>query len=233
MKDQRTPDVQPTDGASQPPKKKKKNVYMRLHFLLAGLIRLALRVHVTGKENIPKEGGMVVCANHTCYPDPVMIAAAFSRQIVFLAKKELFRIPVFRSLIRGLGAYPLDRRGDIGAVKTAVSLAKGEGDREGVPVLIFPQGTRHRGRSPAGTPVKSGAAAIAFHAGVPMLPVCIRMKKQKYCLFRRMDIIIGKPMYAEELGFSEGGSAEFTAATKKVFHEVCVLGGYAEEESAQ
>lgn len=213
--------------------KEKRTFYMRMHKMLAGLVRLVLRVHVKGRENIPKTGGMVVCANHVCLLDPVAIAAVCPRQLSFLAKKELFKIPVLRGIIRAFGAFPLDRRGDVGALRHAITLAapKAEGSDVGDSmVLIFPQGTRRQKQNPCGTPVKSGAAMVAFNAGVPMLPVCVRMKKMKFCLFRRIDVIIGKPMTAEELGFNEGGSQEFTAATKKVFREVCRLGNFLPED---
>ncbi len=211
-------------------KKSKKSFYMRMHRLLAGIVRLFLRVHITGKENIPKTGGVVVCANHVSLTDPVSIAAAFPRQLTFLAKKELFRIPVLRSVIRAFGAYPLDRHGDVGAMRHAIAMASKKEDEcaevgEQM-VLIFPQGTRCQGKNPADTRIKNGAGMIAFHAGAPMLPVCIKMKNNRYRLFRRIDVIVGKPLLPDDLGFSSGGSHEFAVATGRTFDEICRLGGF-------
>ena len=84
--------------------KKKKTGYMRTHAILSGLVRGVLRVHVSGIENLPAEGGMIVCSNHISLTDPVAIAAVFPRQLTFLAKAELFKIPVLRSIIRAFGA---------------------------------------------------------------------------------------------------------------------------------
>jgi 1-acyl-sn-glycerol-3-phosphate acyltransferase len=172
--------------------KKKKSGYMRVHRMLSGLVRFFLRVHIKGIENIPMEGGMVVCANHISLTDPVGIAAAFPRQLTFLAKAELFRIPILRSLIRAFGAHPLDRRGDISAMKKAISMAA-----EGAPVLIFPQGTRHQGKNPRDTAIKSGAGMIAMRAGAPIIPIYI---DGPYRLFRKVDVRIGKPVDISDLG---------------------------------
>lgn len=207
--------------------KKKKSGYMRVHRMLSGIVRFFLRVHIKGIENIPKDGGMVVCANHISLTDPVSIAAAFPRQLTFLAKAELFRIPILRSLIRAFGAHPLDRRGDISAMKKAISMAA-----EGAPVLIFPQGTRRQGENPRQTAIKSGAGMIAMRAGVPLLPVCIKTKKMKYCFLRRIDIIVGAPVDPAALGLADGGSAEYAVATKAVFDSICDLGDFPSDGEA-
>lgn len=209
-------------------KKEKKSGYMRIHRMLSGIVRFFLRVHISGVENIPTEGGLVVCANHISLTDPVAIAAAFPRQLTFLAKAELFRIPVLRSIIRAFGAHPLDRRGDISAMKKAISMAN-----EGAPVLIFPQGTRQQKKNPADTPVKNGAGMIAMRAGVPLLPVCIKTKRMKYRFLRRIDIIVGTPVDPASLGLTSGGSAEYAVATKAVFDSLCALGGFTPTEEAQ
>ena len=205
-------------------KKKKRTAYMRLHFLLAGLIRFFMRVHVHGRENVPKEGGAIVCANHLSLSDPVTIAAAFPRQLSFLAKAELFNVPVLKHLIRALGARPLDRRGDVSAIKKSTALVK-----EGQLLLIFPQGTRRKGQNPADTPFKNGAGTIAVHADVPMIPVCIKMKKMRWCFLRRIDIIIGKPipLTAPECE-NETASESAARATKCVMQELYTLGGWQE-----
>ena len=80
--------------------------------------------------------------------------------------------------------------------------------------------------NPADTEFKSGAALVAFRAGVPVIPICIKMKGQKYRVFRRTEIIIGKPMSQAELGLVKGGSEEYREATAKVFSEICRLGDF-------
>ncbi len=213
--------------------KKKRNAdrgsrhYRILYFFLARAIRFLFRVRATGVENIPEHGGAILCSNHIAIRDVVLLAVSIDRQPRFLAKAELFRVPLLSSLIRALGAMPLDRGGkDVGAVKKAISLAK-----EGSLVTVFPQGHRYPGVNPADTPIKNGAGMIAYHAGVSMIPVCIKVKKQKYGFLRRVDVIIGKAMTPEEVGFQNGGRDEYRAASEAVFNAICALGGYEKSES--
>lgn len=197
-------------------------MYRFFKICLARLVRFFLRIHAVGQENIPETGGAVLCSNHLAVRDVFVIAAPIDRQPCFLAKKELFRIPVLSPLIRSLGAIPLDRGGyDVDAVKKSISLAK-----SGEIVTVFPQGTRRPGVNPADTPTKNGAAMIAAHAGVPMIPVCIKVKNEKYAFLRRIDLIIGKPLSLQELGLENGNREAYSAATAKVFGEICRLGGY-------
>ncbi len=194
-----------------------------MHALFAPCFRFFLRAHLTGKENIPAEGGYVICANHIAFWDPILISACFPRQRMpmYLSKAELFKIPILRSLLRAFGAIPLERRGsDVKAIRRAIAVAK-----EGEFLTVFPQGTRQKGKNPADTPIKSGIGMIASHAGVPVLPVCIRMKKQKYALFRRVDIIVGQPISQEALGLVTE-EPDYRIAAERAFHEVLRLGGF-------
>lgn len=206
-------------------KLKKNGFYKFIRAMLAPIIRLMFRVKVTGAENIPDKGGFLLCSNHIAKRDVVMIAACCPRPIKFIAKKELFSIPILSSLIKSLGAIPINRGGnDIGAIRSAINLIKDDEI-----VAIFPQGHRYPKVNPAETPIRNGAGLIAFRAKAPMLPVCIKTKGVKYRLFRRVEVIFGEPMCYSELGFAEGGNEEYTAATKKAFDKVIELGGYASE----
>ncbi len=200
----------------------KKTGYMRLHAVLAPMIRFFQRVKVTGKENVPKDGGFLICANHIAIRDVFMIAASCPRQIKFVAKKEIFKVPVIGSLVKWLGAIKLDRGGgDVGAIKAAVKQVE-----EGNIVAIFPQGHRYPGVNPATTPKKNGAALIAFHSGGDIIPVCIKTRKDKYTFFCKKEVIFGEVIKNEELGFENGGSAEYRIVTDKIFAEIVKLGGY-------
>ena len=197
----------------------KKNFYTKAHKILAPLVRFFQRVKRYGVENIPKEGGLIICANHIAAKDVVLVAAACPRQIRFVAKKELFKVPLIGWLIKKLDAIKLDRGGgDVGAIKTTINLAK-----QGEIVSIFPQGHRFPGVDPATTPIKNGAGMIAYHSGANVIPVCIVTKKDKYHLFGRVKIYFGKPISNESFGFTSGGSDEYRAATEKIFAEILKL----------
>lgn len=213
--------------------KKKRPVnrfYKNLHVVLAPLFRFFWRVKVYGAENVPEDNGVMFCANHMAARDPIIIAASCKRPITFLGKKELFKVPLLGWLIKKLGAIPLDRGGkDIGAIKTSVEVLKNGGA-----LAIFPQGHRYPGENPATTPTKNGAALISYRSGCDIVPVCIKTKGYKYRFLGRIEVVFGKPIKNFELGFVNGGTDEYKAATDKIFGEVLRLGGYsAESEEAK
>lgn len=202
--------------------KPKKTFYQKAHRILAPLIRFFQRIHATGLENIPKEGAVVFCSNHMAAKDPIMIAAVCPRQITFIGKKELFKIPVLGWLIKKLGAVPLDRGGsDVAAIKTSVNVLKNGGA-----LAIFPQGHRYPGENPSTTPTKKGAALITYRAGCDVVPVCIKTKGFKYHFLGKIEVVFGRPIPYSALGFKNGGSEEYEHATDVIFKEVVKLGGF-------
>ena len=217
--------IQRSDAASEKERReeeKNKRFYRRAHRVFAGLFRFFLRIRVIGRENFPKEGGCLVCINHISAADVIVAAAVCPRQLRYMAKAELFRIPVLGWLIRRLGACPLDRGGaDVTAIRKSIALLK-----EGELVALFPQGHRQPGKNPADTPIRAGAGMIAHHAECPVLPVCIRMKNQRYAWLRRVEILVGTPIPYAELGLADGGGDAYRRATEKVFAEICRLGGF-------
>ena len=104
------------------------------------IVRVALlvvfRIKTVGRENIPKEGGVIIAYNHRSYWDPVMAGLTCPRKLRFMAKEELFKNKFFGFLIKSLGAFPISRgHGDLGAIKGSLKiLAQGDA------MLIFPEG---------------------------------------------------------------------------------------------
>ena len=194
--------------------------YGKLYDSLAPFLSKLYRLEVTGEENIPADGGVIVAANHTAMMDVIILSIAMrGRQVRFMAKKELFAIPLVSSLIRALGAFPVDRgSADIGSLKTAISLVSG-----GEMLGIFPQGTRRGGLDPRTTEVKSGVGMIAYRTRACVLPVMIENDRMKTKMFRRNHVIIGSPIPADELGFVSGGMEEYNSAAKAIFARICSL----------
>ena len=193
--------------------------FFRIFF--AGIVGAVLHIKVVGGENEPLDGGYVVCANHISATDPICLCYAFKKnQVHFMAKKELFKIPVFSGFIRLLGAFPVDRSGsDVGAIKTAISLV-GEGGCLG----IFPQGHRYPETDPRGTSVKNGAAMIAAKNGADIVPAYLWTKKKKKTLFGRVYVVIGEKIPFESLGYDENAAGEYARISQIVFDKVCTLG---------
>lgn len=189
--------------------------------LFAGIVGVVLNIKVIGKENEPDEGGYIVCANHTSASDVVDICYAFRKhQIRFMAKKELFKIPLLSSLIKMLGAYPVDRSGkDVGAIKKALALLE-----EGKCTGIFPQGHRYPKVDPRETKVKNGAALICTKAEADVVPVYIHRKNNKFVLFRRTYVIIGKKIPYSSFGYDKDGTGEYARISGEIFDRVCALG---------
>lgn len=181
------------------------------------------RTHVHGAENEPdaSEGPYIICGNHTVFADPIFLCAAMrNQQPHFMAKKELFKIPLLGWLIKGLGAFPVDRKaGDVSAIKRSIALL-GEGKCVG----IFPQGHRNPGVDPRNTEIRHGIGMIAARTHATVLPCYLCMPDYRYKFGRRVDIVIGKPIKYEEYATGQGGKEEYTAITEQVFDRICTLG---------
>ena len=149
---------------------------------------------VTGAENIPDEGGIVICANHIHWNDCLYLAAKVrNRRITYLSKIEAMNNRFTRWLLgeKGLGAISV-RRGesDLAAVRACLETVK-----SGNALGIFPQGTRSRDNTP--TPMLTGVSMIAMRAGAPIIPIYI---DGPYRLFKRVDVRIGAPIDISDLG---------------------------------
>jgi 1-acyl-sn-glycerol-3-phosphate acyltransferase len=128
---------------------------------------LYLQGKVVGTEHVPKSGGFVVVSNHGSNFDPPLLSAAVLRPVAYMAKEELFEIPVLKNAIRLYGAYPVKRGAvDRATIKTALAYLD-----EGWGAGIFLSGTRTSDGKVVDP--KPGAALIAAKAQVPLLPVCL------------------------------------------------------------
>ena len=198
------------------------NVY---HFLYKSLRRLFLgpiyRVEVTGLENIPEDGPVILCCNHTAMLDVAVLAAASPRQIRFMAKKEAFKMPILGKLMAACGAFPVDRAGmDVGAIKKGINVLS-----QGEIMGIFPQGTRCPYVHPETTCEKlhNGMAMIAVRAKATLVPVCIETDAHKLKLFKKTRMRVGKPIPYEEYTQSGSGKDRYPAITQEAFRRVCAL----------
>jgi 1-acyl-sn-glycerol-3-phosphate acyltransferase len=161
------------------------------------------RLKVIGTENIPMQGAVVLCANHTSSLDPPMLGTPLVRKVYFMAKAELFDIPILGTIISKVGAFPVKRGGvSKESIRLAISLLK-ESNMMG----IFPEGTR----SNAGGMGKKGAASLALKSGAAVVPVAII---GSYALFKPMKIVYGKPLDLSE--FAGASSEELEHATNKI-----------------
>lgn len=122
---------------------------------------------IYGVENVPQTGGLVIVSNHASYFDPPIVSNCVCRPVAYMAKEELFKIPVLAQAIKLYGAYPVSRgTSDRGAIRYALEYLE-----NGWAVGVFLEGTRTRdGRI---YEPKRGAALLAAKAKVPLLPVSL------------------------------------------------------------
>ena len=200
---------------------KKYKLYIALKATLGRAVRFIMRLKVHGKENLPLAGGALLCPNHITLMDAPALASSLPRQIRFMAKAEIFNVPVIGAVVKSTGAIKVDRRGsDVGAIKSAISKIK-----NGDIVAVFPQGTRRAGLNPADTKIKNGAGMIAFRAHCPVIPVAIKTKNNRFRLFRKYEIFIGKPIGYDSL-FPDPKVPDYRASSEKIFSEICRIGGF-------
>ena len=208
----------------------KSKFYNGIVKVLGPVVRVLFRLHYHGYENEPdeSEGPYIVICNHISNADPVFISAGkLKQQPHYMAKKELFKVPLVNLLVKGLGAYPVDRSGaDVSAIKYTIKMLK-----EGKCIGIFPQGHRQKGLNPREATLKNGAAMIATRAKATILPCYVRTKKNRFAFFRRVDVYMGKPIRFEELGYDPEATGEYTRITNVMFERVCQLYDAAEAEA--
>jgi 1-acyl-sn-glycerol-3-phosphate acyltransferase len=148
------------------------------------------RRRVYGSENIPKAGAVIFASNHISNADPPLVGSSIPRTIHFMAKEELFKIPVLGWFISQTNAFPIRRwERDVSAFKTAQRiLSMGEA------LILFPEGTRQRhGRF--GKP-KPGVGMLAQKSGAVVVPVYVH-NSDKLLSFQPLLVCFGKPMAAE------------------------------------
>lgn len=165
------------------------------------------------------ESPVLMCSNHVSLLDPVAIVTTMKHEIKFMAKKELFKIPFVSWFVKVFGAFPVNRGSvDINAMKTAIGLLKEESY-----VGMFPQGKRYKGKNPRDTKPKSGVGMLASRAECDIQPIAIIMKDNKFCLFRRVYVVLGEVIKYESLGISSKNREDFDKATEIIFNEICSL----------
>jgi 1-acyl-sn-glycerol-3-phosphate acyltransferase len=162
----------------------------RLYDFASWLIRCTMRTvwraRASGREHVPLSGPLIVACNHVSYLDPPGMGCFCPRRIRYMAKKELFDIPVLGPAIRAVGAYPVDRAGSAtAAIKRSLEVLQ-----QGGAVGIFPEGTRNR--SGAVQP-QTGVALLAALAKAPVVPACI-VGSDRALRLAQIKVAFGRPL---------------------------------------
>lgn len=184
------------------------------------LFKATCRLEVVGRENLPATGGVIIAPNHISHLDPPLVGAALSRSVYFMAKRELFEVPIFGWIIRQTHAFPVSRgTADRQAIRQAQKLLE-----SGEVLVIFPEGKR----SPDGRlqAPELGLAMIAARAGVPVVPMALTgtnyaLPRGSVC-FRpaRIRVTIGAPQSFASMTNSEFSRQTLQEFSDKIMNEI-------------
>lgn len=185
-----------------------------LKFIFKMMAIIMYRPKVVGKENLPKDGGALICPNHVHPFDSVVVVTMLKRPVRVLAKEELFNNVFLRFLAKVFGVYPVKRgKADMQAIKISLKLLK-----QDELLLMFPEGTRNGLEK--GKKAKNGAVLIAATSEKPIVPIGIQ---GSFKPFRKVILNIGKPIdyskYKEEVKDKE----EASKLTEELMQEIVKL----------
>ncbi|KQY56582.1 MULTISPECIES: lysophospholipid acyltransferase family protein [unclassified Nocardioides] len=207
-------------------------LYTALHAVVPPVARAVWRPEITGLENIPASGGVIVASNHLSFADSLVIPIVAPRKVVFLAKSDYFtgsgiKGALSKAWFEGLGMLPVDRD-DAQAALTSLDTALkvlGKGEAFG----IYPEGTRSRdGRLYRG---RTGVAHLALTAGVPVVPVGLQGTAELQPVGSRLPrlakvrVAIGEPLdFTGRFDDVPAGRARRTA-TDEIMAAIAQLSG--------
>lgn len=178
------------------------------------IFNLAFRIKVIGLENVPMNGKLVVCSNHTNNLDPVIISMYLPRKISWMGKKELFKNKIIACIVRKVDVFPVNRdEVDIGAVKKALKVLK-----ENRVLGIFPEGKRVKKMDLNNA--KSGVSLLAMRSKAPVLPIYI---ESNYKLFSKIIIHIGEPLYLNEKVEGKPTPEQYSELSKYILSQIYSL----------
>lgn len=183
-------------------------------FILRPAYKILYRYKIKNKGAIPAEGGVILASNHMSFADPVLLGLSEKRRLYFMAKQELFKNKFAASVIRALGAFPVERgAGDGKALKTGEDILK-----EGNVMTIFIEGTRTK----TGDLLRprSGCALVAQQMQLPVVPCCIT-KRNFNRKFSKTIIHFGEVLTPEKMGLTpDSGRRELKGATNMIMGEI-------------
>jgi 1-acyl-sn-glycerol-3-phosphate acyltransferase len=196
-----------------------RTVYTIVETILRPILMFVYRVRITGREHVPETGPCVLAANHVSVLDGFFLGIAVTRQVRFMAKVELHRVPIVKQILEGAGTFPVERGADAGrAVAAAVNLLE-----QGGVVGVFPEGTslpdKKRG-------YKRGAARLALATGAPLVPVALvdthlTLEPGTHRIrLPRVRIVIGEPLRVDRQEPTEEAATDLTGRLQKAIESL-------------
>jgi 1-acyl-sn-glycerol-3-phosphate acyltransferase len=206
--------------------------YVLAHFVLRPLFLVLFRPHVSGRENVPATGAVILASNHLSFIDSMVIPLMAPRKVSYLAKAEYFTTPglggwLTKTLFTALGALPVQRqthRAAQEALDTAMSVLK-----DGGGFGIYPEGTRSKdGRLARG---KTGVAWLALAADCPVVPVAVAGTDKiqpvgaRWPRLHRCSVTFGEPLTFPEHRGQAGNNRARREVTDRIMEAIAELSG--------
>jgi 1-acyl-sn-glycerol-3-phosphate acyltransferase len=169
--------------------------------VVASIFKPWYRVEVSGLENFPKDGGVLLCTNHIHNFDPLIVGSTAPRPVHFMAKEEIFKVPVLGNIVRRCNAFPVKRgKGDRESLRAGIKVLK-----DGNVFGLFPEGTRSKtGEIGKGL---SGAGFFALKTEADVVPCAII---GPYKSLKKLKVVYGKPIAMEEMRASRASAEQVT-----------------------
>jgi 1-acyl-sn-glycerol-3-phosphate acyltransferase len=166
------------------------NLYTFARGLVKSILSPLYRIEVMGLEHFPKDGGVLLCTNHIDNLDPPVVGISAPRPVSFMAKEELFNVPLLGKLLPGIRAFPVKRgMSDREALRKGLQVLK-QGDVLG----LFPEGTRSKtGQIGKGL---AGAGFFALRSEAYVIPCAII---GPYKPFKKLKVVFGPPIEMESI----------------------------------
>ncbi len=179
--------------------------------VVAGVIKPWYRIEVIGLEHFPKDGGVLLCTNHIHNFDPLVVGISTPRPVHFMAKEEIFKVPVLGNIVRKCNAFPVKRgMGDREALRAGLKVLK-----EGNVFGLFPEGTRSKtGEIGKGL---SGAGFFALRTEADVVPCAII---GPYKSFGKLKVVYGKPIVMEDMRSRKASADEVTELIMSEIHKL-------------
>ena len=171
------------------------------------------RIEAIGVENFPKEGGVLLCANHIHNFDPIVVGIMAPRPVHYMAKEEIFRVPVLGGIVKKCNAFPVKRGfSDREALRTGLKILK-----EGNVFGLFPEGTRSKnGELGKGL---SGAGFFALRTEANVVPCAVI---GPYKSFKRLKVVYGKPIALDEMRKAKASAEDVTELIMSEIHKLII-----------
>ncbi|HEV8065917.1 MAG TPA: lysophospholipid acyltransferase family protein [Acidimicrobiales bacterium] len=203
--------------------------YALIKAILTPILRVAFRIRVTGLENIPKSGPVLIASNHQAFCDSLFIPLAVPRRVTYVAKAEYFDSWKTKHFFRAVGQIPMERSGGAASQKSlgeALTVLEAGGC-----IGIYPEGTRppderlHKGRT--------GVARLALAAKAPVVPTALLGTRAVQPIgarmlrpFKTVEIRFGRPIdLTARYGDRLEAPLTLREATDEVMFEIAQLSG--------